>query len=335
MKTLIYYHNSCLDGSTAAAIVGLALTGLDVDYCPINYNNGVALANDAPIDALNYAPYQSVIFVDFAPNEEQLANITYHLTDNVVKNKTLIVLDHHNTLDVAKYETLCEERGVSPSKDIISQANVSGSMLAYIRYLPQLSSLSAYKSKLYLKIESLSPVAQYVSDYDTWKKSNPRAFTFYAGITSQWKLNPDIEGQIYSEVPPSVQLMMDTIGLRSLSDLMDKGLVQQAHDEAYINEVIDNTGKLHEPNDLIGVPHVTLTIERRFRDLACELAMKRFNTTVAINSNSKDGENVFWSVRSIPESTVTANAICTVLGGGGHVHAAGCQLTMEEFSKHY
>lgn len=332
MKTLIYYHNSCLDGSTAAAIVGLAHTGLDLHYSPIDYNAGIAHSQGKPIDELSYKEYQSVIFVDFSPSEMQLANITYHMSGDAYK-KAVIVLDHHGSFNEELYKQLCEERGVEPSNDVVFKSNVSGARLAYTRYLSQLSSLSSFKSPLYRKIESLAPVAQYVSDYDTWNKNNARAFTFHAGINSMLRGHQDTVGHLYTDLPPSVEFMMDIIGRTSLSDIMDQGLIVQANDQWEVDSHLETTF-VRDPNEFIPVPHVVVRLDRRLRDLACETAMQQFGVGVAVNAVFGSGQ-VFLSVRSHKESTVTAKSIAQSRNGNGHDHSAGCQIPTTEFNQIY
>ncbi len=333
MKTLIYYHNSCLDGSTAAAVAGLAFTGTETHYCPIDYNAGVAMAEGTPIDELSYAEYSNVIFVDFSPNATQLANLTYHLQDPK-HGKTLYVLDHHGHVTVEAYEAACKQRGVVPCKDVIFQSSVSGSMLAYTKFLPNLSAQS-FKGPLTNKLESLAPVVQHVSDYDTWQTDKKRAFTFYFGVIGDVMGFPDLAGQIYrTDLPPTVSRMRSIIAQQDLSLIMDHGINIEGLTYAQIDEDLKETGKYYESTDLIKAPHATFTVQRKWRDFAAKRAMEKFGVSIAINVVT-DVPNVFWSVRSEQGAEICARDVCIPLSGNGHEHSAGCQMETELFLKHY
>lgn len=338
MKTLILYHAACADGTFAAAIAGLAHTGNDVHYMPVGYGSedrsyitdksGVSISSRPDLMA-----YDSLVFVDIAPVEEQLADITYHLEqpkDSPKRNLT--VLDHHNVRTQERYAEECEKRGVKP-REVTFSSDLSGAMLTYFKYLPNFASL--VQGTLAGKLEDLAPIAQLVSDRDTWQRDKERAFQFYEGHSPIVFATTDDIGALYVGTSHTVGRAISIITECRLEELIRKGAQAIKTRDAFIDDLLATKAKICTTPE-VKEPHAVFTAARAIASEAAAQAQSKLGVNLALVWRLSDCETkVFCSWRSTAGSSITAKEVCESYGGNGHPNAAGCSMSVEHFIAMY
>lgn len=311
-KVAVLYHKSCNDGVTAAAIAYAAMadmTHTKAVYAPINYNE--------PIPDIGEGN-DFVFVLDFSLSMEELEKLAD--SPAMAKNGIIIILDHHDTAEKL-YDHL-PFRGNMRFKELTNGVTLSV-------FMDQKESGATLALKYFFKNNGQSfcvggtewalgqLVASYAKDRDLFLFSTEREtrkFTHFCRLYNndpiglgKWLLQSDHE--MFQQAIDVFDGMVeaDMTRFRSLAEKANFGYID-GHVVALINcesTASSDVSKLIYDKWIGKVDYV----------MAFQMAPFK----------------VFCSLRSHKDA-IPVNDIAAKRKGGGHVHAAGMGMTVQEMA---
>lgn len=345
MRILILYHNACADGSFAAATVSLAFPMDVIHYIALDYagaGKDTLLADGTPLhEHPEIFSYDRVYFVDFAPPESQLAKFTAHYKNN------LYVFDHHDTANPELYRKECEAiaipdakpsepQTVQPSTNVTFASQSSGAMLSYFGVISQFQPSNPRTMSM---IGNLMRIVQLVSDRDTWRKENKRAFAFYDGYAKEMFANKEDTGVLYKETPSTVSNARNIVLKGNVEEIIKLGFDRIVERNATIEKMFAANGRIFEANDIVECPHAVISTSRAIGSDTADWIQENHPVglvlVVRVDPTGEKPDDVYCSVRSGKTNPVRAKTIAEKFGGTGHPNAAGCVIPRKTFETFY
>jgi len=295
-RIIIYHGPHCSDGFTGAWIAHNALRESEEDvmvvYYPTHYGE-----EKIP----DVVGYDEVILIDFCYPVDVLHNMC-------MEAGQVFLLDHHKTTEEALEEY--REAGVSLPDNLTAHIkfDVSGAVIAWQFFTNTLGVVKGWDS-------DMPTLIKYVSDRDLYNWALPYSREISAYIMTAKKTFERWDAL-------SAELENDFQGV------VEKGKIILETRMSIVNEIVSNTACYA----WIGkYPVWTCNSPTLYSDAADALiAEKAFIDRVAV-CYSFTSNHVKFSVRSAEGCYVTAKELAEYFGGGGHVHAAGFELSHEEF----
>lgn len=316
-STLIKYHGSCNDGTTAAVLMKQLLMKKEsenVVTAPATYGESSEFVDQ-------YPGLDRIIYVDFTPSIETLKEI-------LSMGFEVSIIDHHKTGEEA-LEKYIEEEGMHPNLDIIFDQNESGASLVYKGNEEILDDVFGPGLKEFVRL---------IKTRDLWMnedKDKADALSYYLISNNYMKLT----------------INLATTMIHSVTS--EEGLVEKAVSEGiaitrYINmqskETIQKNGVVKKVTDKDGNarPMVFIVTTEKVSDIA-EVAKTMFGEgTITISLGyTRDGDlglgfrssgNI--SCRKLAEHLVSTGVLNN---GGGHDYASGGDIkdfTSKEMTIH-
>lgn len=318
---LIAYHANCMDGLTAALVMGKACEAVGlpaecITYLPVEYTpESVAKL----VERVNDYPYEFVYILDFSVCSSVLAEIAVNCAQ-------VFLLDHHKTA----FERYFPEEEIKP--DSVCEYISEG---VYIKLDNGQSGAGLTLSEVSEPVklpDAIHKLVSYVQDRDLWKHELPHT--------------KEINAWLSNAVDIAIGILRDTktgkvkpaVVLSSFEFLANDLYIDEAHvvkDGAEIladkAQQIANLCKacrlyavVHTNTGFYSLPYVELPdTQAKLTSEVGHLLAKDYTTCgigiVVIKDNEAGNYKV--SLRSIGEVDVSATA--KMYGGGGHKNAAG------------
>lgn len=311
MSSVVFYHSNCFDGTMAAAGAlwayqnkRFAFDG-DLTLVPINYSQSTwdefSEGQYAPLlvaQEKSEGAITEIYFVDFCPKKETLINL-------VELGYSVVVLDHHKSAqeDLQGLEELLGDKGAGLTVSFDMER--SGALMAwqyFADYVPDL--------------------VKHVADRDLWK--------FEMNLTPQVILWLNVNAAVNKP-----QTYVDACNRFNTQPAVIKGegIALMKLQEKNVKD----QGSKWRPVDLEGFPNGAIVMAGTNPSEVCQYVYENnavawvmgFSFTkqgrVAISLRSKDGA----------EHSIDVTKLARQWGGGGHKHASGCMMELEEFMAIY
>ncbi len=295
MTQLCFFHKSCIDGTTSAAVLKDALSKEDIIFIPLNHgSNSIELLT-------KYNNISKIWFLDIAPKEEDLIALR-NLRQEKQGYTEVVIIDHHKTAvnTIAKFigQKLDETKPYHINYDFLTfiyDPNESGASLTY---------------KTIFKKDEIPLIIDIVKDKDIWlwRYQNTDEVNDFL---SMYVDNPD---KILSFLHQSIE------------DIASKSKILSEYKHSMVSRLKEGwtkTPMFMYIND-VKIPCINTPIYQS--ELGSELA-KEYNISCLFYII---GDMVKLSFRSTDGS---ARKIAEYLGGGGHDNASGAIVDRDMFFK--
>lgn len=307
MKTVVFYHSHCLDGTMAAAAALHAgnLSGdkpvlLPLSYKEITEEEFFATHSRAPmrkaIEGVGEAKSFKVVFVDICPKAEVLVRLAGVVPEGV------LVLDHHKS---AQEDLKDFVDSPIPNLEVVFDMSKSGAALSWEHFC-------GHKPIL----------VQHVEDRDLWKfkLDLTRELNLWLSVTAT-KNDPES----FLKASEAVEQFPEAIKERALTLSQMQGQVVQDQASKWRRVALEGF-----PNGAI-VPAVAYPSE------VCEYVYDHHEVDWVMGFSFTRGGDVAISLRSKNgrETSADVTKIARMFGGGGHVNASGCVMDLDVFMEIY
>ena len=347
MKHLVLYHANCMDGTAAAAAHQMGVDYKDGDlnyqYVPINYDVKTPELLDEHLakSELTLAQFDVVWMLDFCLLNPILDKLTQ-------ANKIVIIIDHHKTA----IDQLAEFKHPRLFYILSADNQLSGAGLSYLfrhsytqlfHFLTEVSPKTFKSPKGYEIISNIPTIESFMSNYhsilfewirirDVWDESDPtakhNADMFFYAITNRGCFElPKFKKFLveYNEHETASSRDMS----RYLFDLMNEGkLVYSVHRNSCetaikggYKVVVDGT---HIKNIQVLITASPVKQDSLLGDMWRELHPDQPTLMVGLSYMHKECK-VVAGLRS--NHLIDCLTLAKQLGGGGHLRAAGCDLS--------
>lgn len=300
MKTIVFYHYNCFDGTMAAAAALKAVHDgylpKDTVITPISYQDKF-FDEGGVFEKVNPThEHSTVYFLDFCPTAETLKR----LSD---EGHAVVVLDHHESA----VKNVAEARGLK-GLDLYFDMGRSGAVMAwdyFFRDIPR---------KSYLR--HLPALAMHVGDRDLWKFEMEGTREAIAWLSVSAKLNDPqsyLDAALDFEAHHQYKIEIGSF----ICTEMD---VQIANMESKWRWV-----------DIEGFPKGAIVNATSYPSEVCEAIYDAHQVPYVIAYNiTKDGK-VAMSFRSKKGAahSIRVNDLAELFGGGGHPNSAGGAIDLE------
>lgn len=292
---ICFFHKSCIDGTTSAAVLKDALKDQNIIFIPLKHGaNMPELLEKYLNDNIS-----QIIFLDIAPKEEDLIYLR-NLRQEKQGYKEVIIIDHHKTSlnIIAKFigQELDENKPINITYDFLKfiyDPNESGASLTY---------------KTFFNKEEIPLLIDIVKDKDIWL----------------WRYENTDEVNdflsIYIDNPDMVLSFLH----QDIKDIASKSKILSEYKRSIVSRLKDSwtkTPMFLNINDR-KIPCINTPIYQS--ELGAELA-KEYGIACLFYLT---GDMVKLSFRSTDNS---ARAIAESLGGGGHDNASGAIIDKDTF----
>lgn len=217
----------------------------------------------------------------------------------------LVIIDHHEVEPSLHVELTALANNHPQSKfSFVHSKEHSGAYLTW-------SWLIGYVPKIILHVE----------DRDLWKFNLPET--------------PAVDCYLKS-LPKNVEAWLPLMDDQKLPEIMDKAKAVLDFKMQLINSVINQSGSgVLICNNTVAL--AVINIPHALASDAIDLSMTRFSAIVGIGWYQTNNGRYKYSVRSMPNSPLTAYVFAKQFGGGGHIKAAGFEthLTPEQVVQHF
>jgi len=309
-NALVFYHAHCLDGFGAAYLVREYARNMtaktNIMYVPISYENELEKVKVA-INALNIVtglPKNNitlVMFIDFCPSEDTMASVLNNVMCRVV------VLDHHES-----------------HKDLMFNYHMQVNTFAY--YSDKLSGVGLVHEYLYGADQAgnMPVVLASIQDRDLWQFKYSNTKDICAALDSTGNIPRDFVSW--------------RIAMNNFPNAAYKGSILNKDFRARCDKVADTamhlticTGKMGKDIGLYAFTAYVVNATYEYASEVGNVLVSRYNNA-AIVWQYTERRDVKCSVRSNDESLIDAKTIAEAFGGGGHKHAAGFTVGIEEWA---
>lgn len=306
MKSVVFYHSHCFDGTMAAAAALEAIREgrLDCDekegLIPINYNQATEEKFFAYSEDNQDSPYHksmrlgatNFIFLDFCPKPE----VVVELLD---RGNTVVILDHHKTArdDAAKLQGL---EGLYLCFDMTK----SGARLAWEYFCRGRDART-----------EVPELALHVEDRDLWTWVMPKTREAVAWLSAAAETNnPDS----YSDAIFNFDLYK--------TDCITAGEYLCKEMDTQIQKMASTYRNL----EIQGYGNGIVVNASCYPSEVCEYLYSRHDVPFVIAYHATRGGDIALSLRSRKGAahSVDVSQLAGLFGGGGHVNASGgiCEL---------
>lgn len=302
MKSVVFYHSHCFDGTMAAAAALEAIREgrLDCDpkegLIPIGYNQSTCegfFVEEGPFSKAYDLGAKQYIFVDFCPKPEVV-------TDLLDQDLFVVILDHHKTArdDVSKL------KGISTYLDLNFDMTKSGARMAW-EYFRQYGPRHG----------SIPELALHVEDRDLWTWAMPSTREVIAWLSAVCDTNNPAE-------------YLDAVnGFRNNPDrAKDIGEYLCTEMDTQIKKMASSYRRL----EIQGYGSGIVVNASCYQSEVCQYLYDRHEVPFVIAYHSTRGGEVALSMRSKQGAShsVDVSQLAKMFEGGGHVNAAGgvCEL---------
>lgn len=309
MRTIVVYHNNCVDGIAAAwaARQYMSVRNISCEYIPADYDS-------EPVDCTD-----SVIYlVDFSYPPEVIENLIS------LKNNTVVVIDHHisaiNKLQgvIAKHNIQtdgCINKRIGRSESWLLDTTRSGAVLTFNYFFPD---------------HEVPDILLYVQDRDLWKKELP----FSEEIS--WAL------KAYSDSFINFNYLAGVWSIKGFGSVKSIGEGTYKFVQSQIEQIAENRHYIYiklEGNELADILQTfwlripAVNAPQVFSSDICQKVMQLEGECIAASYFRQSDDTYKFSVRCIDEwkSDMVASRIAEMFGGGGHPGAAGFYVHEHKF----
>jgi len=296
---LVAYHDNCTDGIMAAAAVAYLLSlRSSPEFVPVQYKQ------DLP-EAIRKGG-KRILFVDFCPEQDQLARVAEAWED-------YFVIDHHKSRDWTAQAPWNEHVFYSPEH--------SGAYLAWAWFVDHSDPPS---------------MIRYVEDRDLWTWRLPFSREVSAALGEEPKTVQRFQELLFTDPPElfkkgQILLWSRTRHARNLAEkafllVLNARVAKELEKSAVINagEVADVMTVSRAVNATENLSEVGEETLRAFPSI--EVALAFFQP-------SPEAMQLSFRSRAHQPGKWTALRAAKLFGGGGHEHAAGARVTLEEWNQ--
>ena len=307
-NTLVFYHDHCRDGLTAAAIAKMFLgdnaicVGLEHSQFP-----DLLKKERNNVFGVNFNDFDCIYFLDIAPPPLVLGHFL-----NTIDHNDVYVIDHHESALNELKEFIANTENPKLYDYLISRYSFemdrSGAGLAW-EYFSQSGCI---------ELDEYPPMVKYVQDRDLWNWNfgdETKAFSAYLSM-------------VRMDVPTYMSLLMISCNDKYLQQIIDLGMPLVEQERNYTGRMAStprrNKLQLGE-HEFIAVNASVLQSE-----IGNYLA-DRYPGVCVWYCDSKG--NVRMSLRSSENNpnAIKVNDVAVEYGGGGHPNAAGCAMPIQDF----
>lgn len=300
MKTIVFYHHNCFDGTMAAAAAQKAIYGgilpRDTVLSPISYQDKF-FDDGGVFDKVNPThEVSTVYFLDFCPT----ADVLKELSDD---GHTVVVLDHHETA-VKNVSASKGLKGLTLEFDM----GRSGAVMAWDYFH------KGFKEREFHPFH-LPTLALHVGDRDLWKFERAGTREAIAWLSVSAKLN---DPQSY--LVASREFHSNPQAKIEIGSFIRKEMAVQ----------ISNMASKWRWVDIDGAKGAIVNATS-YPSEVCEAVYDAHPVPYVIAYNiTKDGKVAlsFRSKKGEPHS-IRVNDLAELFGGGGHPNAAGGSTDLE------
>ena len=338
IKELVFYHDNCLDGVSAAYChkqYSSVTEDGEAKYIPMAHNEINIPAIQEKLSNVDLSQVKQVYVLDFNLDKD-----CYNYLLNANNDIQIVVLDHHKTAKEA-IEKLDEEFA---GKNIQFYFNLkySGAVLSYLYfkvYFKKLEEFPKDDSVLDYIVKTQVPTwIKMVHDRDLWqwKYKNTKFFTTALFSKISGSKNNNTNATNNNNVPAELKIMckINPSKAESVEILIKTGKVMSEQYENQIQSIIDERGYFEV--DLLGVGAIrgyAVNANNLFSsELGSKLCRLDDEHKYAITFAFMEKNRVKCSIRSTDD--YDCSGIAKYFGGGGHPQASGFNLTFEQFTKY-
>lgn len=307
MINIVVYHRHCNDGSGAAAVAWSHLKGSDLQTVqfPCDYNNSVDL--NKLYDLVRKQEVNRIYIVDFSFHTTVLNNLAANC-------EQVVVLDHHDSA-IKRIST----ESIANNVLCILDRSRSGVMLTYDFFLGLRTSQKQEPSPIESYPDFVKLIGVRDLWLDNWMVDYPEARYLHASLLNE-PLNAfvfayEVEGHL------SQRLANGRVAVETLDGIR----------ESTSKNFHDFTWFLHGPGQDYEMLHVQLNFVP-YAVISEHAEFEKDNYDCIITANFVDRDTVKLSFRS-REDAAKRLALALNPEGGGHTKAAGCTITLEQFSR--
>ncbi|WP_146147079.1 DHHA1 domain-containing protein [Photobacterium kishitanii] len=332
-KTLVIYHNSCMDGSVSAALSVLAEgVSSDVYTMSLNYPHDGGDCVDAfgvnIVDKIvDFGGVSKIMLVDFSIPPSQVAELFSMVGGDIY------IFDHHDAYkreDVLECGVLLDGfKEWVESERCVFKSNWSGSKLVFDYFRREVLSNVPFDINPF----EFERFVQMINDRDTWVRKNKEAFSFHEAVSGDVLQDERaLLGEIVRADESSSGCFKITEKIKNgFNDWFKRSLDIGDALVLYRDDIIVNLVKLfavvHDKNDLVPCGYVTMDCPRSLVDETSEYMRSVFpQSSLFLFLVEKGGSDYMAvSVRS-RNGTSLARNFARRFNGGGHPDAAGCYI---------
>lgn len=288
-KTLIIYHNDCLDGFASAAIAAGFLSYGRVDLMAASYLDPVP----------DMSKYENVYILDFSWEPSLLLPATVEL-------KNVVMIDHHSTSFKA-----WEGMELPENMHLIHNKAFSGALLTHNFFYPGKEAPLLY---------------QLISDRDLWLRQLDHSFEVCESLRAtrmirdcDWDTFHTIVDLVGAGNPKVIQEMSDA-GKRILE--YNETLIMN------INERCGKDVKMVMPEGTFLARLLNISYELASQCGSFLINNEHYDIVIMYEDLLPEGKRRF-SIRSSKEIPFNAADYAELFGGGGHDHASGFHTPLD------
>lgn len=292
---VVAYHDNCTDGLAAAAVVSLAVESAgdaQPEFIPVQY--GQALPERILVGG------KCILFVDFCPEREQIAQIAAVWED-------WFAIDHH------KHRAwLPVEFPNNAAFDI----DRSGAVLTSDWFFGRQPTCNIFEPWVEPHQDAgLPTVLRYVQDRDLWKWEMPNSREVSAAL---------------AEEPRTVERWREIIYAENLENWRLEGVYLL---KSRTRSAKSKASKAFATQTLAGIPFRAVNATEHMSEVGEEIlaAFPDIEVACAFFQAGPDTMQLSFRSRAHQPGKFTALAAAVELGGGGHEHAAGARMPLDDW----
>lgn len=292
---VVAYHDNCTDGLAAAAVVSLAVEGAgdpQPEFVPVQY--------DQDLPARILAGGKRILFVDFCPEREQIAQIQPLWED-------WFAIDHHKhrawlPIEYPNHAAFDLER--------------SGAVLTrdwFFGRQPTCNILRPWETPH--QDAGLPPVLRYVQDRDLWRWDMPQSREVSAAL---------------AEEDRTVERWRELVNAAGVEGLLQKGTYLL---QALTKSAKSKASKAFPIKTWSGIPFRAVNATEHMSEVGEEILAAFPDVEVACSffQIGKEVMQLSFRSRAHQPGKFTALLAAVELGGGGHEHAAGARIPLADW----
>lgn len=292
---VVAYHQNCTDGIAAAAVASLAIENAGD---PQPEFVGCHYGQELPERIL--AGGKRILFVDFCPEREQIAQIKTVWED-------WFAIDHHKHRDWLPVEY---------PNNAAFDLNRSGAVLTSDWFFGRQPTCNIFRPwETPHQDAGLPPVLRYVQDRDLWRWEMPNSREVSAA---------------FGEEPKTVERWREIIQAEEIDEWLKDGTcllksrtraAQSLAGKAFLTQTLTGVA-FRAVNCTANVSEVGEEILRAFADVDVACGFFQIGTDVM---------QLSFRSRAHAPGSHTALSVARELGGGGHEHAAGARMALQDW----
>jgi len=292
---VVAYHGNCTDGIAAAAVASLAIEGaggIQPEFVPVHYGR--------PFPQRILDGGKRVLFVDFCPEPEQIAQVQAAWQD-------WFAIDHHKHRDWLPVEY---------PNNAAFDLDRSGAVLTHDWFHgrePVANLLRPWETPH--QDEGLPVTLRFVQDRDLWRWEMPDSREISAA---------------FGEEPKTVDRWRQIIQSNPFDWLSDGRCLLKSRTRA-AKSLANKAFALLVSGHKVRACNATENVSEVGEEIL--LAFPDVNVACAFFFVSPTDVQLSFRSRAHQPSETTALLVAGSIRGGGHIHAAGARMSVEAFSK--